>query len=92
MPKVIIGVEQEPRVQFSIDVDELPDSIQLPDGSLVILQGKYASPGDRWCYRRVRSQMIFAGPVFDWVQYTGLTGDGSTQEEINEEIELRRQS
>jgi hypothetical protein len=75
--EVIIGVEMEPRVQFTIVVDsldEMPDAIALPDGSVVVLSGRYLSPGDRYCYKRVKRSMIFSGAVKDWPRLVKLTG------------------
>lgn len=75
--KVVIGVEQDPRVQFTIEIDSLdnlPDVITLPDGSLVTQRGRYASPGNNYSYQRVTSQMIFSGEIKEWVKYSGLKG------------------
>lgn len=76
--KVIIGVEQEPRIQFTLAHEEgykLPDIIKLKDGSLLVLVGKYASPGNKFSYRRaeIRELTSFV-EIKPWVQYTKLTG------------------
>lgn len=75
MSKVIIGVEEKPRVQFTMDVgDELPTLLRLPDGSLIVHRGKYASPGERHSYRRVNEPVDVAVPVKEWAEYTSLEG------------------
>jgi hypothetical protein len=75
--KIIIGVEQEPRVQFSFYLEkseDLPDMITLPDGSVVVLHGRYASPGDRYSYRRIRVTASVTN-VAPWEEHTGLVGN-----------------
>jgi len=77
MTKAIIGVEQFPRVQFTIELAEgetMPSLITLPDTSLIVYAGKYASPGERYMYKRVQSHMIFSGPVREWKEHIGLEG------------------
>lgn len=75
MNKVIIGVEEEPRVQFTMMVgNDLPALLRLPDGSLIVHRGKYASPGERHAYRRVNEPVDVTVPVKAWVEYAGLEG------------------
>ena len=63
--KVTIGIEQEPRVRLTLDLVDLPDLLRLPDGSLCAFHGKYASPGERYSYRRMRAPVDVAD-VRDW--------------------------
>lgn len=52
----IACIEQEPKMAFEIqwDGDSIPHDIEFPDGSKIVLVGKYASPGERFCYRRIK--------------------------------------
>lgn len=75
--EIVIGVEQEPRVQFTIELKEgekLPDLIRLPDGSLIVQRGRYLSPGDRYSYSRVAPPVDFNGPLKEWPEHTVLKG------------------
>ena len=76
--KFIIGVEQEPRIQFTLTVGEdgPPMLIQLPDNSYIVKVGQYASPGNRICYRRVNDPAQIPNTVVikPWEQYTSLEG------------------
>ena len=75
--KVIIGVENVPRMQLTIDVDDtdnMPDLIALKDGQLLRLVGKYASPGETFSYRHINQTLHYYGEIKDWSQYTKLTG------------------
>lgn len=74
----IIGVEQEPRVQFTLALAGrgMPDIIKLHDGSLIMKVGAYASPGNQWCYRRVNEvrELTSFCHVVPWEEYSGLKG------------------
>ncbi len=74
--KCIIGVETEPRIQFTIDADpaSMPDMIILKNDDQLILVGRYASKGNNYCYKRVLKIHSYSGEVKDWVKYSGLKG------------------
>jgi hypothetical protein len=70
-----VGVEEEPRIQFTITVEaegKIPQLITLPDKSLIGYTGSYAGGGLR--YSRITSTMTFSGMVHDWPLYTKLKG------------------
>lgn len=77
---MIIGVEQEPRVQFSIDAeaDSMPDLIKLHDGSLIMKVGAYGSGHGhlKWCYRRIGEirELTSFCHVDPWPSLTALRG------------------
>jgi hypothetical protein len=75
MVKCIIGVEQEPRIQFTIeaDPDNMPDIIKF-NYDTYMLVGRYASQGNNYHYRRVTNIYNFEGPAREWIQYSGLKG------------------
>ena len=74
--KIIIGVETEPRMQFTIDADpnHMPDIICLKDGQKLIKVGAYASPGYNFSYRHINETLNYDGEVKDWIRYSKLTG------------------
>lgn len=76
--KCIIGVEQEPRVQFTLTTGEdgPPMLIRLPDNSVIVKIGTYLSPGNRYCYRRANEPAVVPETVVvkPWEEYTGLEG------------------
>jgi hypothetical protein len=74
--KCIIGVEQEPRVQFAIDADpeHMPDLIILNNGDKLVLVGKYASPGQTYSYKRVEHTYHTETVTKEWVRYSPLVG------------------
>lgn len=74
--KCVIGVEQEPRIQFTIEADtkNMPKLIILNDGEKLVLSGRYASKGNNYKYDRVTKIYQHTENVKEWVQYSGLTG------------------
>lgn len=76
MAKLIIGVEDEPRMQFTLDGDPAnpPQIIALPHGKLLMLVGRYASKGDSYHYRHVTNPVIYYGEIKEWIKYRVLTG------------------
>lgn len=74
--KVIIGVETEPRMQFTIEADpnNMPDLIALPNRQLLVKVGAYASSGYNFAYRHVNETLNYDGEVKDWIRYSGLKG------------------
>ena len=78
--EIVIGVEQEPRVQFTLPCgpDGPPTLILLPDGTHIVKVGRYASPGDHYCYQRVDAPARLPASVVvsPWVKYSGLKGSG----------------
>lgn len=74
--KCIIGVEQEPRIQFTIDADieNMPQLIIMQNNDKLVLVGRYASAGNSYHYRRVDHTYYHQGEVKDWVQYSKLVG------------------
>lgn len=76
MVKCIIGVEQAPRIQFTIDADpdNMPQLIVMANGDKLTLTGKCASPGQTYSYMRVDHTYHHHGEVKEWVQYSKMVG------------------
>ena len=71
--EIIVGVENA-RVQFRMEIEgAAPDLVKGPDGTLFMLVGRYASPGDRYCYKAVLVTE-FNGEVRAWPEYSPLKG------------------
>jgi len=76
MRTIVVGVEQEPRVQFKLAINgEPPGAIRLPDGSVIALRGKYASPGNNYSYFRIEivEPSFVDGDIIRWEKNTKLT-------------------
>jgi hypothetical protein len=73
---IIIAVEDDPRMQFTIDVDasKPPQIIEIKGGQKLILVGKYASPGDKFSYRHISRVYNHCGEIKEWPKYSELTG------------------
>ncbi len=76
MAKCIIGVEQEPSIQFTIEADpnNMPQMIILNDDEKLILVGRYASKGNNYSYCRVFNILNYYGEIKEWVKYSDLKG------------------
>lgn len=75
MSTFVAVIEQAPKIAFEIrwDGESVPHDIKFPDGSLITLVGKYASPGERFCYRRVEPVEV-SHAEFTVVSYNKLAG------------------
>lgn len=74
----IVGVEQHPRIQFTIETGEdgPPLIIRLSDGTHIVKVGQYASPGNRYCYQRTEAPAALPADtvIKPWEKHTGLKG------------------
>ena len=84
MTQIIIGVEEEPRIQFvaRFTGERLPELIELPNGDLLSKSGQYL--GGLWNglykyrYIRVKAERLETlSTIVPWKQYTELTGGES---------------
>lgn len=71
-------IEQSPKMAFEIkwDGDSVPHDIKFPDGSKIVLVGKYASQGERFCYRRIRCVELNEDDykIVDYHKMAGISG------------------
>lgn len=71
----IACIEKGPKAAFEIqwDGDSIPHDIEFPDGKVATLVGKYASPGERFCYRWIKPEKISHAEL-TIVQFNKLAG------------------